>query len=156
MLLQSLRFRCHPLQIALLALLLVTLASGCGVFKKESDSKNVALVGTRLNGVLKLSKADNNRIAELRVGDSFIISLPENRSAGYSWAIDESNSRLLALDRTQYTEPTEGFINARGQRVFNFHCRQAGEVALKLKYWRFTEGDASITERYSLTVRITP
>jgi inhibitor of cysteine peptidase len=156
MILQSLRFGARLVQITLLTVLILPVTSGCGAFKKASDTAAITPAGIQLNGMLTFSKADNNRTAELRVGERFTISLPENRNAGYSWAIDETNSRMLALENTHYTEPTEGFINARGQRTFTFHCRQVGESALKLKYWRFTDGDASITEWYSLTVKIAP
>jgi len=143
-------------QIALLALLTAMLATGCTFFKKDSAPAPVPPAGIRENGVLRLTKADNNRTADVRVGETLQVSLPENRGTGHAWAIDETSSRLLALDSTQYTEPTEGFIGARGQRIFTFTARQPGEIGLKLKYWRFSEGDSSITERYGVTIRIGP
>ena len=32
----------------------------------------------------------------------------------------------------------------------------AGEVMLRLKYWRFWDGDASTTERYAVSLKIAP
>ncbi len=141
--------------VAILTLLTASLATGCAS-QKSVEPAAVPPAGTRENGVLVLARADNNRTAELRVGERFRVGLPENPSVGYTWAIDETNSRLLALERTEYTEPTEGFIGARGQRLFTFITRQPGEVTLKLKYWRFMEGDGSTTERYAVTLKIVP
>jgi predicted secreted protein len=83
------------------------------------------------------------------------VRLPENPTTGFSWAVDENDRRLLALENTAYAPPVEaGFIGARGQRTFSFTARQLGDVALKLKYWRLWEGDASATERFAVNLRI--
>jgi len=141
-----------PLLILTLAL---ALSAGCA---SPTGSESAAgPVGVRENGLLVLGPKDQNRVAEIRVGERFAVRLPENPTAGFSWAVAESDSRLLALDSTDYNPPEEaGFIGARGDRTFTFTAREPGEVPLALKYWRFREGDASITERYTVTVRIVP
>jgi inhibitor of cysteine peptidase len=132
-----------------LALTLILLA-GCA-----GNPPNEASAGVRENGLLVLTRADNNRTAELRVGERLEVRLPENPSTGFSWAVDENDRRLLALEDTAYALPVEaGFIGARGQRTFSFTARQPGDVALKLKYWRVWEGDGSVTERLAVTLRI--
>lgn len=149
-------FRRAPLAfLAILTLLAAALAAGCAS-KKSVDTVPVPPAGTRENGVLILASADNNRTAELRVGERVKVGLPDNPSTGYTWAIDETDSRLLALDGAEYAEPTEGFIGARGRRIFTFTARQPGEVTLRLKYWRFWDGEGSTTERYAVTLKIVP
>lgn len=137
--------------LALLALVAVILV-GCST--KGDQPKTAPPAGVRENGVLVLTRADNNRIAELRAGERLEVRLPENPTTGYAWAVDETDRRLLALDNTRYAPPELGSIGARGQRILIFTARQPGEVALKLKYWRIWEGDASVTERFAITVRI--
>ncbi|MEI2742241.1 MAG: protease inhibitor I42 family protein [Candidatus Competibacter sp.] len=140
---------------ALLALVTAALAAGCA--SKKSAEPVAPPAGSRENGVLSLKREDNNRTAELRVGERFKVSLPENPSTGYTWAIDETDRRLLALEGTAYDEPDEGgFVGARGRRIFTFSAQQAGEVMLRLKYWRFWDGDASTTERYAVSLKIAP
>lgn len=132
-----------------LALTLILL-TGCAGDPPHEDS-----VGVRENGILALTRADHNRTAELRVGDRLDVRLPENPTTGFSWAIDENDRRLLALENTAYAPPAEaGFIGARGQRTFSFAARQPGDVTLKMKYWRVLEGDGSVTERFAVTLRI--
>ena len=141
--------------LAVLALSAGVFAAGCAS-RKSAEPAIPAPAGTRENGALVLASADNNRTAELRVGERFRVSLPENPGTGYTWAIDETDRRLLVLDDTEYAEPTESSIGARGRRIFAFTARQPGEVALKLKYWRFWDGDGSIAERYGVTLKIAP
>ena len=136
---------------ALLALA-VLLTVGCASTPHADPAAVPA--GSRENGVLVLTRADNKRTAEVRVGEHIAVRLPENPGTGYTWAIDETDRRRLALDGTDYVEPTVGFIGARGVRTFTFTARQPGEVALTLKYWRLWEGDGSVTERFTVTLRI--
>lgn len=136
---------------ALLALA-VLLVVGCA---SKPDSEAPAIpAGTREDGVLVLTRVDDQRTAEVRVGEQIRVRLPESHGTGYVWAIDETNRQLLALDGTDFEDPTEGFIGARGMRTFTFTARQPGEVVLKLKHWRLWEGDGSVTERFSVTLRI--
>lgn len=128
-------------------------AAGCAA---KGDPPLPPPAGNRENGALILTQDDNDRSAELRVGERVVARLPENPSTGYTWAIDETDRRLLALDSTDYTSSEAGFIGARGQRTFTFTARQAGDAALKLKYWRFWEGDASTTKQYVVNLRILP
>ena len=141
-----------PARLAALALAALMLA-GCAA---KGDPSSPPPAGVREDGSLILTRADNNRTAELRVGERLVMRLPENPATGYTWAIDETDSRLLTLGSTDYAPPETGSIGARGQRIFTFTARQPGEVALKLKYWRFWEGDASVTERYIVNLRIPP
>jgi inhibitor of cysteine peptidase len=131
--------------------LAAVLAAGCAA---KGEPPPPAPVGVRENGTLIVTRTDHNRTAEPRVGERLVVRLPENPSTGFTWAIEETDRRLLALDGTDYAEPTEGFVGARGLRSFTFTARQPGEVALKFKYWRFWEGDASATEHYAITVQI--
>lgn len=132
-----------------LAMILLT---GCAA---NGDAPDAVRAGVRENGILVLTRADNNRTAELRVGERLDVRLLENPTTGFSWAVDENDRRLLALENTAYAPPVEaGFIGARGQRTFSFTARQPGDVTLKLKYWRIWEGDGSVAERFTVTLRI--
>ena len=131
--------------LALAALLVVGCAS-----KPDSESS----AGSRENGVLVLTRDDDQRTAEVRVGEQIRVRLLEKHGTGYVWAIDETDRQRLALDSTGFEEPTEGFIGARGMRTFTFTARQPGEVVLKLKHWRIWEGEGSVTERFIVTLRI--
>jgi inhibitor of cysteine peptidase len=131
-----------------LALAFLLLASGCAA------TNDPPLAGVREEGQLILTRPDNSRTAEIKVGQQIAVRLPENPTTGFGWAVDETSRQLLTLDRTEYTGPTETYVGVKGLRSFTFTAKQAGEVTLKLKYWRFWEGDASVTERYAVTLKI--
>lgn len=140
--------------VAILAISTAALAPGCAS-KKSVEPISVPSAGTRENGVLALNRTDNNRTAELRVGERLEVRLPENPTTGFSWAVDDNDRQRLTLEDTAYAPPDEaGFIGARGQRTFRFTARQPGDVLLKLKYWRIWEGDGSVAERFAVTLRI--
>ena len=139
------------ISLAGLVLAMILLA-GCAA---KGDASDAVRAGVQENGVWVLTRADNNRTAELRIGERLDVRLPENPTTGFSWAVDENDRRLLTLEGTAYAPPDEvGFIGARGQRTFSFTARQPGDVALKLKYWRIWEGDGSVAERFAVTLRI--
>lgn len=142
----------HGFNLALLTLTVILLTA-CAA---KSDSPNTAPAGVRENGLLSLTRTDHNRSAEVRVGEHIAVQLPENPSTGFSWAIDETNRRLLTLDGSDYVAPDSGFIGAKGRRTFRFTARRPGEMTLQLKYWRVWEGDSSVKERFTVTLRIVP
>ena len=90
-----------PLSLARLASLLLAavLAAGCTA---KSDPASPVPAGSREQGTLVLTHADHNRSADLRVAEPLMVQLPENPSTGYTWAIDETDRRLLTLDGTAY------------------------------------------------------
>ena len=137
---------------SVLLALAALLAVGCA---SKPDSEAPAIpAGSRENGVLVLTRADDQRTAEVRVGEQIRVRLPEKHGTGYVWAVDGTDRQRLALDSTDFEDPTEGFIGARGMRTFTFTARQPGEVVLKLKHWRIWEGEGSVTERFVVTLRI--
>ena len=145
----------HSVPPPLLLAFALLLNTGCASLTGAESA--AGSVGVRENGLLVLGQKDQSRTAEVRTGERIAVRLPENPTTGFSWAIAESGGRLLALDSTDYTPPEEaGFSGARGDRTFTFTAREPGEVPLALKYWRFWEGDASIAERYTVTIRIVP
>lgn len=149
---QRLLSRWIPQQFFLL-ILAALLVAGCA--HKKDAAPPITPAGVRENGALVLTRADNNRTAELRVGERLEVRLPENPTTGFSWAVDENDRRLLTMENTAYAPPVEaGFSGARGQRTFHFVARQPGDVALKMKYWRVWEGNSSITERFAVTLQI--
>ncbi|MFZ4790747.1 MAG: protease inhibitor I42 family protein [Candidatus Competibacteraceae bacterium] len=142
-----------PLFNRALLILTLVLLTACAA---KSASPNTSPAGVRENGLMVLTRTDHNRTAEIRVGERIAVRLAENPATGFSWAIHETNRRLLTLDGSDYVAPESGFIGAKGQRTFQFTARQPGEITLQLKYWRVWEGDGSVTERFTVTLRIVP
>lgn len=100
-----------------------------------------------------LTRADNGKTIQVHPGDEIIISLDENPSTGYKWAVDKTDNAILSLQNSGFTPTSGGAVGSGGTRVFTFVAKSAGSVQLQLKYWRSFEGDSSIVQRFSVTIQ---
>ena len=103
---------------------------------------------------LTLTEADAGKTVQAHTGDHILIQLSANPTTGYSWAIDKTDSTILALQRETYTPSTGGLVGSGGTTVFTFIAQHPGTVHLQLKYWRSWEGDSSIFNRYDVTIQV--
>ena len=146
-------FRPNPIPGPALWVLTLILLTACAA---NNESPNATPAGVRENGVWRLTRADHRRTAEVRVGEQLAVQLPENPTTGFTWAIDETDRQRLMLDGSDYLPPELGFIGAKGWRTFRFTARRPGDMTLQLKYWRVWEGEGSVTDRFTVTLRIVP
>ena len=102
-----------------------------------------------------LTEADNERTVELRVGASVRLTLPENATTGYRWAIDRLD-RDVVEEAASEAHPSGGAIGSAGNVSFDFMAKKAGSSEIALKYWRHFEGDASIVRRFSFRLNAKP
>jgi predicted secreted protein len=67
----------------------------------------------------------------------FTISLPANRSAGYSWKIDSApEAAILKSFGSAYHEGNTGRTGAAGEELWTFETAARGETTFALKYVR--------------------
>lgn len=102
-----------------------------------------------------LTDQDNGRRVSVHVGDMLEINLPENATAGYRWAPDSYDARLL-----EFTEETASYpsaaVGAGGNTILRFRVVGVGSGTLALKYWRHWEGPGSIIQRFAVTIDAAP
>jgi inhibitor of cysteine peptidase len=101
-----------------------------------------------------LTEADSERTVELRVGEGVRLTLPENATTGYRWAIDRLDRDVV--DMAGSDSRYGGGIGAAGNVTFDFTARKAGSSEIALKYWRHFEGDGSIVKRFSFRLNAKP
>ena len=104
--------------------------------------------------VLKLSREDNGKLIKPRQGDVIIVSLQETPTTGYRWAVDNIDEKIVELQKDGFRIAPEAGIGGSGTRTFTFRAIKVGSVNLKLKLRREWLGDASIIERFSLTIKV--
>jgi inhibitor of cysteine peptidase len=102
-----------------------------------------------------LGEADNNQTFTVRVGDTIQVSLPENASTGFRWAVDHYSDAVI---EAVSLEPhyTDKAVGTGGDVVFTFKGKKAGSGDIELKYWRSFEGDKSATNRFRLNIHVQP
>jgi inhibitor of cysteine peptidase len=94
----------------------------------------------------------DGREVSLRVGESLVLSLPENPTTGFTWEIHETGSPACALRDTVFDPPTAG-VGRGGTRRWRFEAVQAATSTLALVYRRASE-DRPPARRFRLTIRV--
>jgi inhibitor of cysteine peptidase len=102
-----------------------------------------------------LTEADNDKTVDLRVGETVRVSLPENATTGYRWAIDRLD-RDVVEEAGSEPHPSGGAIGSGGNVTFDFTAKKAGSGEVALKYWRHFEGDGSVVKRFSFRLNVQP
>ena len=104
---------------------------------------------------LLLTERDNGREVSLHSGQQLAVSLPENRTTGYRWDLEEENHRLLEIREAEAAEPPAA-VGSGGRSRWTVQATAPGTARLRLKRWRPWEGDKSTVERFELTIRVLP
>ena len=104
--------------------------------------------------MLQLSEADNDRTVDVHVGDTIRLTLPENATTGYRWAIDRHDD-VAGVVSEEPRYPSNA-IGSGGEAVFTFQANKTGSGEIALKNWRQWEGDSSVTRRFRLRLNVQP
>src|SRR5438876_8124716 len=91
---------------------------------------------------LQLTKSDHGKSVSARVGDSAIITLDENQTTGYRWAIDKLDADLIEVQSSDYTLASGTAIGGGGIRRITLLLKKAGAARLELKLRREWERDS--------------
>jgi inhibitor of cysteine peptidase len=103
---------------------------------------------------LTLTRADSGKAVEARVGDTLVVQLEENPTTGYRWTIEKSDAEVIALQQVEFVPSHSTGMGGGGQRRWTFTAQKAGMATLEFKLWRTWEGDASISERFTVTLHV--
>jgi inhibitor of cysteine peptidase len=105
--------------------------------------------------MISLGEKDDGRTVEVHAGDTVEVSLPENASAGYRWAVDRLDADAVRqLSATPHNSAKA--IGAPGTIAFTFEATKAGTAEIALKSWRSWEGDASVVRRFQVRLSVKP
>ena len=102
-----------------------------------------------------LTEADIGRSVDLRVGEAVDVTLPENATTGYRWAIDHVDPGIVEASESKPRYPS-GQTGSAGEVKFSFKATGPGSGEVSLKYWRHFEGDSSITRRFRVRLNAKP
>ena len=102
-----------------------------------------------------LTEADNGRTVDVRVGETVSVTLPENATSGYRWAIDNLEQGVVEANEPKPRYPP-GAVGSGGAVTFSFRSIGPGSGEVSLKQWRHFEGDASISKRFRFRLNAKP
>lgn len=102
-----------------------------------------------------LAETDNYRTVNIHRGDTVRISLPENATTGFRWAIDRYNKEFLGELATESNYTAEN-VGSGGNIAFIFQGKKIGAGEIVLKKWRSWEGESSIIANYKIRLQVLP
>jgi len=105
--------------------------------------------------VVALTEKDHDRTVDLHVGEAVSVTLPENATTGYRWALEQVDPRLIEALGAQPKYPANA-IGSGGEVQWDFLAEAPGTTSITLKQWRHWEGDASVIQRFRIQLRIVP
>ena len=100
---------------------------------------------------IEVTSAEDGTSIEADVGDTILLRLADNPTTGYRWEFEPVTGDPLVLDDSVY-EPSSGAMGGGGVTTWTLSVIAAGTISIALKQWRPWEGDASVLDRFTLTV----
>src|SRR5262245_22525929 len=106
--------------------------------------------------VVELSPSDGGQSISVHPGDEILIRLPENPTTGFRWEVDSADPIVTSVgDEFELGQPAT--VGSGGTRVLRFRVATStgiGRLTLKLRQpW---EGDASVTDSFSIDLEVEP
>jgi predicted secreted protein len=103
---------------------------------------------------LTVTKAQDGRDLELKVGSILVIELPGRGGTGYKWSAVASGAPCLKL-MSQTTRPVhEGRIGGPVIQVWRFKAEKPGATEIKMAYYRPWEGVGQAADHFRLKIHI--
>jgi inhibitor of cysteine peptidase len=103
-----------------------------------------------------LVETDNNRTVDIRLAETVRITLPENATTGYRWAVERYDPELFSELPSEAHYPATRGVGSGGEVVFIFQAKKSGTDDIMLKQWRSWEGDSSAIARFHIQLRVLP
>lgn len=102
--------------------------------------------------VVPLSEKDDGKSITARIGDTFLLKLPENPSTGYTWQISVTPG--LIVTRNQLFPSTIRRIGAPGMREWQIRVTGSGDQTVSAVYMRPWETAENSAQEFTLFIKI--
>lgn len=104
--------------------------------------------------LVELTRPTHGQSISVRLNDEIVVRLPENPTTGYRWEIDQADP-LIAGTADAFTLDSDPQFGSGGTRELRFRVTSSSGVGrLSLKYWQPWEGDASVSDRFSVELQV--
>ena len=94
-------------------------------------------------------------MVDIRLGETVRVSLAENATTGYRWAIDRYDEEFIKVLATEPRYAADA-VGSGGEIEFVFQGKKIGIGEIVLKHWRSWEGDSSVTARFRIRLHVRP
>jgi predicted secreted protein len=129
--------------VCLIILLPLTLCDNTYSFSKAADQATVIV-----------SKEQNGKEITVKIRDHILIELVELGSAGYTWNIDNLDSRYLEVVSENTKKGSEDKIGAPVIHVWYFKAKKPGSTEIRMNYYRKWEGIKNSKDYFFIKLKI--
>jgi inhibitor of cysteine peptidase len=98
-----------------------------------------------------MTESDSGKTVGADVGDTLELSLDENPTTGYRWAVESLDTRVIAAQEGKYSSSSGG-VGGGGSMKWSLKAIASGKTEFRLKLWRQWEGEASVQKRFNVTL----
>ena len=107
-------------------------------------------------GELRLGYTDRDKTIITKVGDTLVITVPENATTGFQWNLASYTKDILSLETTDPTSASSEPLGAGGRKVtFRFTAKSIGQGEIILKLSR-GKGNIESNFKFRLNIKILP
>lgn len=99
---------------------------------------------------MKLDQASAGRTVHLAAGDAAELTLPETRTAGYSWKVISQESSAFGVEDQGFTRADS--VGGTGVHRWTITPLKKGSAQLELAYCRSWESDAG--KKFGVTISV--
>jgi predicted secreted protein len=101
---------------------------------------------------LEMDRSASGTTVRVVAGTQLHVTLPETRTAGYSWRIVSDGSPILAVENSGFT-PASG-IGGTGSHRWTLNAVGKGTATLEMVYGRSWQTPPEAKERFTLTIEV--
>lgn len=91
------------------------------------------------------------KVKNIKVNESFVITLKSNPTTGYSWNAD-FDENFLSLVLQEYVPDNENLVGSGGVEKFTFTGLEAGTTAITMNYKRPWEEESIETQIFTVNI----
>ena len=101
-----------------------------------------------------LTKQDQGKEIEVKVGDVVQIELEAIGTAGYQWFVESLDQEVLKLVSEETQVPYPGRLGAPVLIVWKFEVIKEGTTEIRMDHYRSWEGKEQSTDHFEVTLNI--
>jgi predicted secreted protein len=101
---------------------------------------------------LEVGPSASGTTVQIAKGSQAELTLPETRTAGYSWKIVSADSRVFSVEDAGFTRASA--VGGTGSHRWMLKALQPGRAMLEMAYGRSWEAGSEAKQRFSVTIEV--
>jgi inhibitor of cysteine peptidase len=111
--------------------------------------------GITQSAKIKITKVDDGKTIDVKVGGEIVIELEGNPSTGYTWETKDMDVSLLQqVGETAFKSSNPGLIGSGGTLTLTFKALKTGKATLTLIYHRPWETNVAPQSTFIVTLAV--